>query len=139
MLFSMSLNNKTKIKCPIGIIAAASEYNDLPIRHVEDNLLRNLATRFPNKLLSSKFNGLMSRPISCCKLTSAGIIIVKCVLDYRIFLQDSVVSRVAAGHGTHPNQGHQAHTGIWLLAIIGRQGLKAKLGETPRNSPQIQV
>jgi len=55
-LFSMSLNNKTKIRGLIEIISAAAEYEDLPIRHGEDSLLRNLATRLPNKLQSSKFN-----------------------------------------------------------------------------------
>merc|ERR1711913_98058 len=48
-LFSMSLNNKTKIRGLIEIISAAAEYEDLPIRHGEDALLRNLATRLPNK------------------------------------------------------------------------------------------
>ena len=55
-LFSMSLNNKTKIRGLIEIISAAAEYEDLPIRHGEDSLLRNLDTRLPNKLQSSKFN-----------------------------------------------------------------------------------
>merc|ERR1711902_351043 len=51
-----SPNNKTKIRGLIEIISAAAEYEDLPIRHGEDSLLRNLATRLPNKLQSSKFN-----------------------------------------------------------------------------------
>merc|ERR1712168_883144 len=55
-LFSMSLGNKTKIRGLIEIIAAAAEFEDLEIRHGEDALLRNLATRLPNKLQSSKFN-----------------------------------------------------------------------------------
>merc|ERR1719273_1731891 len=55
-LFSMSLNSKTKIRGLIEIISSAAEYEDLPIRHGEDSLLRNLATRLPNKLQSSKFN-----------------------------------------------------------------------------------
>merc|ERR1719509_350381 len=55
-LFSMSLNSKTKIRGLIEIISAAAEYEDLAIRHGEDSLLRNLATRLPNKLQSSKFN-----------------------------------------------------------------------------------
>merc|ERR1712020_305501 len=50
----MGLNNK--IRGLIEIISAAAEYEDLPIRHGEDSLLRNLATRLPNKLQSSKFN-----------------------------------------------------------------------------------
>lgn len=55
-LFSMSLNSKTKIRGLIEIISASAEYEDLPIRHGEDGLLRNLATRLPNKLQSAKFN-----------------------------------------------------------------------------------
>ena len=47
-----------RIRGLIEIISAAAEYEDLPIRHGEDSLLRNLATRLrlPNKLQSSKFN-----------------------------------------------------------------------------------
>merc|ERR1711953_1271203 len=55
-LFSMSLNSKTKIGGLIEIISAAAEYEELSIRHGEDSLMRNLATRLPNKLQSSKFN-----------------------------------------------------------------------------------
>ena len=44
-LFSMSLNSKTKIRGLIEIISAAAEYEELSIRHGEDSLLRNLATR----------------------------------------------------------------------------------------------
>merc|ERR1711899_58288 len=55
-LFSMSLNSKTKIRGLIEIISAAAEYEELSIRHGEDSLMRNLATRLPNKLQSSKFN-----------------------------------------------------------------------------------
>jgi len=50
------LNSKTKIRGLIEIISAAAEYEDLSIRHGEDGLLRNLATRLPNKLQSAKFN-----------------------------------------------------------------------------------
>ena len=45
-----------RIRGLIEIISAVAEYEDLPIRHGEDSLLRNLATRLPNKLQSSKFN-----------------------------------------------------------------------------------
>ena len=48
--------SKTKIRGLIEIISAAAEYEDLSIRHGEDGLLRNLATRLPNKLQSAKFN-----------------------------------------------------------------------------------
>ena len=46
-LFSMSLNSKTKIRGLIEIISAAAEYEELSIRHGEDSLMRNLATRYP--------------------------------------------------------------------------------------------
>jgi len=56
-LFSMSLNNKTKIRGLIEIVAAAAEFEDLQIRHGEDSLLRNLSNKLPNKLGGgSKFN-----------------------------------------------------------------------------------
>merc|ERR1712032_1318349 len=45
-----------KIRGLIEIISAAAEYEELSIRHGEDSLMRNLATRLPNKLQSSKFN-----------------------------------------------------------------------------------
>lgn len=56
-LFSLSLNNKTKIRGLLEIISSAAEYEDVPVRHHEDNLLRSLAVRLPNKLAgSSKYN-----------------------------------------------------------------------------------
>ncbi|EPQ10851.1 U5 small nuclear ribonucleoprotein 200 kDa helicase [Myotis brandtii] len=44
-LFSMSLNAKTKVRGLIEIISNAAEYEDIPIRHCEDNLLRQLAQK----------------------------------------------------------------------------------------------
>lgn len=55
-LFSMSLNNKTKIKGLLEIVANAAEYENLPIRHGETEILRQLSTRLPNKQANPKFN-----------------------------------------------------------------------------------
>ncbi len=44
-LFSMSLNNKTKIKGLIEIISNAAEYESIPIRHHEDSILRQVRCR----------------------------------------------------------------------------------------------
>lgn len=42
-LFSMSLNAKTKVRGLIEIISNAAEYENIPIRHHEDNLLRQVS------------------------------------------------------------------------------------------------
>ncbi|XP_034728223.1 U5 small nuclear ribonucleoprotein 200 kDa helicase-like [Etheostoma cragini] len=55
-LFSMSLNAKTKIRGLIEIISNAAEYKNIPIRHHEDLLLRQLAQKVPHKLNNPKFN-----------------------------------------------------------------------------------
>ncbi|KAG1680515.1 U5 small nuclear ribonucleoprotein helicase [Nymphon striatum] len=55
-LFSMSLNAKTKIRGLIEIISSAAEYENIPIRHHEDNILKQLASKLPNKLSNPKFN-----------------------------------------------------------------------------------
>ncbi|KAF8792805.1 U5 small nuclear ribonucleoprotein 200 kDa helicase-like [Argiope bruennichi] len=55
-LFSMSLNNKTKVRGLLEIISSAAEYECVPIRHREDNLLKQLATRLPHKLANPKFS-----------------------------------------------------------------------------------
>ncbi|KAK2163706.1 hypothetical protein LSH36_75g12085 [Paralvinella palmiformis] len=55
-LFSTSLNNKTKIKGLIEIIANAAEYESIVIRHNEDSILRHLAQRLPNKLQNPRYN-----------------------------------------------------------------------------------
>lgn len=55
-LFSMSLNNKTKIKGLLEIVANAAEYENLPIRHGETEILRQLAVRLLNKQAAPKFN-----------------------------------------------------------------------------------
>jgi len=55
-LFSMSLNSKTKIRGLIEIISSAAEYQNLPIRHREDQTLRQLYEWVPNKPQKPKFN-----------------------------------------------------------------------------------
>ena len=55
-LFSKSLASKTKIKALLDIVANAAEYERLPIRHHEENILKQIATRLPNKLNHVKFN-----------------------------------------------------------------------------------
>lgn len=49
-LFSLSLNNKTKIRGLLEIISSAAEYEDVVVRHHEESILRNLSVRLPNKL-----------------------------------------------------------------------------------------
>ncbi|KAG5673800.1 hypothetical protein PVAND_003817 [Polypedilum vanderplanki] len=49
-LFSLSLNNKTKIRGLLEIISSAAEYEDVVVRHREDLVLKALAQRLPNKL-----------------------------------------------------------------------------------------
>lgn len=49
-LFSLSLNNKTKIRGLLEIISSAAEYEDIVVRHHEENILKSLAQRLPNKL-----------------------------------------------------------------------------------------
>lgn len=55
-LFSMSLNSKTKIRGLLEIISSAAEYENIPIRHHEDNILRQLYNRLPHKLTNPKFS-----------------------------------------------------------------------------------
>ena len=52
----MSLNERTKLRGLVEILCSASEYESLPIRHKEDALLRQLATRVPLKLTNVKYN-----------------------------------------------------------------------------------
>ena len=52
----MSLNNKTKLKGLLEILSSAAEYESIPIRHKEDSLLRQLATRVPLKLPQARYN-----------------------------------------------------------------------------------
>ncbi|XP_072387732.1 U5 small nuclear ribonucleoprotein 200 kDa helicase [Diabrotica undecimpunctata] len=51
-LFSLSLNSKTKIRGLLEIISSAAEYEDVSVRHREDNILRQLSQKLPNKLTS---------------------------------------------------------------------------------------
>ncbi|XP_043468910.1 putative U5 small nuclear ribonucleoprotein 200 kDa helicase [Leptopilina heterotoma] len=47
-LFSSSLTSKTKIRSLLEIISAAAEYEAVPVRQREENLLRSLAARLPH-------------------------------------------------------------------------------------------
>ena len=51
----MSLNEKTKLRGLIEILCSASEYEGLPIRHKEDSLLKQLATRVPLKMQNARY------------------------------------------------------------------------------------
>ena len=53
-LFSMSLNEKTKLRGLIEILCSASEYESLPIRHKEDFMMKQLSTKIPLKLTNIK-------------------------------------------------------------------------------------
>jgi pre-mRNA-splicing helicase BRR2 len=44
-LFAMSLTAKTKLKGLLEIVASASEYDDVPVRHHEDTLLETVRVR----------------------------------------------------------------------------------------------
>jgi len=55
-LFSSSLNSKTKLRGLLEIVTAASEFEDLPVRHGEETLLRQLSGRLPQKVAGKKFN-----------------------------------------------------------------------------------
>ncbi|VDM68714.1 unnamed protein product [Strongylus vulgaris] len=55
-LFSMSLQAKTKLRALIEIIANASEFASIPMRHREDMILKQLAARLPGQLKNQKFS-----------------------------------------------------------------------------------
>jgi pre-mRNA-splicing helicase BRR2 len=54
-VFASSLTAKTKLKGLIEILSAASEFEDLPIRHNEEKTLKKLATHLPQNLESPKY------------------------------------------------------------------------------------
>ena len=49
-LFNKSLNNKTKIRGLLEILGSAAEYEEVPMRHGEEELLRRLLTKLPHKI-----------------------------------------------------------------------------------------
>lgn len=51
--FSLSLNNKTKIKGLLEIISNAAEYEDVPIRHHEEAILKSVSAPVLCKLKNS--------------------------------------------------------------------------------------
>lgn len=46
------MDSKTKIRGLLEIICSAAEYEAVPVRRKEDELLRTLAQRLPNKLIA---------------------------------------------------------------------------------------
>ncbi|TPX60239.1 hypothetical protein PhCBS80983_g01906 [Powellomyces hirtus] len=55
-VFSMSLNAKTKMRGLLQIVAAAAEFESVPIRHHEDAVLKRIYERVPVKVDSPNFN-----------------------------------------------------------------------------------
>ncbi|CAI4227464.1 unnamed protein product [Auanema sp. JU1783] len=55
-LFSMSLQSKTKLRALIEIISNATEFANVPMRHREDVVLRQLANKLPGQMKNQKFS-----------------------------------------------------------------------------------
>ncbi|CAO3589811.1 unnamed protein product [Absidia cylindrospora] len=55
-MFSVSLKQTTKLKGLLEIVASATEFDTIPIRHHEEGILKRLYERLPVKLGSPKFN-----------------------------------------------------------------------------------
>jgi len=55
-LFNSSLTATTKLKGLIEILSAASEFEDIPMRHHEDAVLRQMAGHLPLKIDKAKYN-----------------------------------------------------------------------------------
>ncbi|CAF3970139.1 unnamed protein product [Rotaria sp. Silwood2] len=55
-LFNKSLTSNIKFHTLADIISNAAEYEDIPIRRNEENILKQLSTHLPNKLTNVKFN-----------------------------------------------------------------------------------
>ncbi|CAG8517169.1 20044_t:CDS:2, partial [Racocetra fulgida] len=55
-MFSMSLNEKTKLRGLLEIISSAAEFETIPVRHHEDTVLKKIYDRLPVKLGNPKFN-----------------------------------------------------------------------------------
>lgn len=54
--FSLSLKPKTKLRGLLEIISAASEFDDIPIRHQEESLLRKIYEQLPVKVDTPLFD-----------------------------------------------------------------------------------
>ncbi|KAJ3264529.1 DEIH-box ATPase [Chytriomyces hyalinus] len=66
-LFAMSLKEKTKLRGLLDIVSASAEFEDIPIRHHEDTILRRLYDRIPIKFdlgnaTGSKINNKLMDP-----------------------------------------------------------------------------
>lgn len=55
-MFSVSLKSTTKLKGLLEIVSSATEFDNIPIRHHEDSVLKSLHDRLPIKLGNPKFN-----------------------------------------------------------------------------------
>jgi pre-mRNA-splicing helicase BRR2 len=55
-LFSLSLNNKTKIRGLLEIISSATEYENIIVRHKEDVVLKALSQKLPKATQGSQSN-----------------------------------------------------------------------------------
>jgi pre-mRNA-splicing helicase BRR2 len=54
--FSLSLRQKTKLRGLLEIVSSAAEFEEIPIRHHEDGLLKRIYDRVPVKIENANFN-----------------------------------------------------------------------------------
>lgn len=55
-MFSVSLNNRTKVRGLLEIVSSAAEYESVPVRHREESILKQLYEKLPHKLTDPKFS-----------------------------------------------------------------------------------
>ncbi|GAN05971.1 pre-mRNA splicing factor [Mucor ambiguus] len=55
-MFSVSLKNTTKLRGLLEIVSSATEFDNIPIRHHEEAVLKRIYDRVPVKLATPKFN-----------------------------------------------------------------------------------
>ena len=65
-LFSLSLRQKTKLRGLLEIVANASEFDDVPLRHKEEATLAKLAERLPNQMKKQKWSDPHVKVCAAC-------------------------------------------------------------------------
>jgi len=108
-LFSMSLTEKTKIRGLIEIVANAAEFESLPMRHHEDDILRQLVQKVPYKPINPKLsdphikaNLLMQAHMSRLELPPEIQIDVQNILPVAIRLISACVDVLASNGWLNP-------------------------------------
>eukprot|EP01027_Heterolobosea_sp_BB2_P011038 GEZU01016104.1.p1 GENE.GEZU01016104.1~~GEZU01016104.1.p1 ORF type:complete len:2151 (-),score=711.87 GEZU01016104.1:145-6597(-) len=140
-LFSSSLTENTKLKGLLEILTSASEYDDIPIRHHEDEILEKMAHHSPLKIDKPKYtdphtkaNILLQAHFSRTKLSSDLEADRALILEQALKLLQAIVDVISSNGWLNPALAAMELSQMVVQAMWDRDSVLLQL---PHFTPEL--